>query len=315
MPGDLFFGIVFPKDIPQAYLNIIDKALDDYCCLRKLPAPPPEPSAPMEEELPPQTTTITCTDLVVQVQSQAVVVSSGPPQPLPARALYMMSTGIEKGSEKLVEGIAVGSQYLATGAHKGGEFIKSKITPNEEPARVSAKLYSTVYMAGKLSPVCVAVSRALIKSLATLAEEIGTSVAHGLVNTSFGSKLAAKKETPTSKAAKEMGKTSLQAFVNIWEACEKAGRLLMAETGSVTVAIVNKKYGEEAAEFAREGLHITGNVIETAYNINQLGVKKLASKAAKHAGTTTVHKMLTPEHSEEQKSLPAPKERLAITDK
>jgi hypothetical protein len=54
-------------------------------------------------------------------------------------------------------------------------------------------------------------------------------------------------------------------IVNIWEAAEKAGRLLLSETRNVTVEIVNQKYGLEAAQATRDGLSIAGNVLETAY--------------------------------------------------
>jgi len=225
--------------------------------------------------------------------------------------LNTISTGISVGSDYLVEGISVGSQYIASGAHKGGQFIKGRITPTEEPVRVSTKVASTVYIAGKLSPVCVAVSKALINSLATLAEEIGSAVADSLVNTTLANKVAVKRESPTTQAAKEVGKTSLQAFVNIWEACEKAGRLLIKETGSVTVDLVQTKYGDEVAQVTRDGLKIAGNVLETAYNVDQMGVKKIMQKAAKHAGTTTVNKLLTenPDHKD-QLALPVPKSTL-----
>jgi len=312
----LFYGVVFPKEIPQAYLHIFEKVLDTCCCLRKLPAPPPEePSAPPAGEEPAQSSS--STEIVVKTEVPQAIVVATPAQPISVRTLNAMSTGITVGADKLVEGITVGSQYLAKGAHKGGEFIKSRITPAEEPVRVSAKVSSTVYIAGKLSPVCVAVSKALINSLATLAEEIGSAVAEGLVNTTLGNKLAVKKETPTSQAAKEMGKSSLRAFVNIWEACEKAGRLLLTETGNVTIDIVNTKYGAEAASVTRDGLKVAGNVLETAYNVDQMGVKQIARKAAKHAGQATVSKLLTDSSANQQPSLslPAPKERLALTDK
>lgn len=36
MPGDLFYGIVFPNDIPQAYVNIFEGVLEDCCTMRKI---------------------------------------------------------------------------------------------------------------------------------------------------------------------------------------------------------------------------------------------------------------------------------------
>lgn len=211
----------------------------------------------------------------------------------------------------MLQGITAGSHYIAIGMGKGAEFIKDRITPSEEPLKVSPKVATSLYVAGKMAPVCVGISKALIASFITLAEQLGSVIAEGVSKTEFAAKFAAKKDTPVGIAAKEVGKTSLKAFVNIWEAAEQAGRLLLSETRAVTVDIIEKKYGEEAAAVAGDGLSVTGNIIETAYNVNQLGIKKLAEKTAKHSSIHTFNRLTSPE---ETKAL-APHERLALTDK
>lgn len=37
----------------------------------------------------------------------------------------------------------------------------------------------------------------------------------------------------------------------------------------------------------KDGMKVTGDIITTAYNFNQLGVKKIAKSAAKQAGKQT----------------------------
>jgi len=196
---------------------------------------------------------------------------------------------------------------LAFGARTGGEFIKSKITPSAEPAKVPEPVVSTVYVAGKLSPICVAVSKALITSLASIAEEVGKTVAKGI--NSKKSKKPSKPSGPTVKAAKEVGKTSLQAFASIWEALEQAGKLLLSETSNVTVDLVDAKFGAQAAEVTKAGLNVAGDVITTAYNLDQLGLKQIATKAAKHTAKHTVKGIMG---EEAQPALPAPAEKLAL---
>lgn len=99
---------------------------------------------------------------------------------------------------------------------------------------------------------------------------------------------------------------NLRCLVNIWDALEDAGKLILKETGTQTVSIVETKYvlefyvvsansffryGAHAAEVTKEGMKVTGDIIQTAYNIDQLGVKKIAKKAAsrtgQHTGTLT----------------------------
>jgi hypothetical protein len=57
MPGNVFYGVVFPRDIPEVYLQVFERVLDDCCCLRTLPAPPPSEQT---------TTTTTTTEEVKQ---------------------------------------------------------------------------------------------------------------------------------------------------------------------------------------------------------------------------------------------------------
>jgi len=97
-----------------------------------------------------------------------------------------------------------------------------------------------------------------------------------------------------------VGKTSLRAFIDIWEAAEQAGRQLLAESRTVTVDIIHQKYGLEAAQAARDGLAVTGDVIETAYNVNQLGIKKIAQRTARHTGQHTVDRLLNPPETKQQ---------------
>eukprot|EP00026_Physarum_polycephalum_P006260 Phypoly_transcript_06302.p1 GENE.Phypoly_transcript_06302~~Phypoly_transcript_06302.p1 ORF type:complete len:569 (+),score=132.21 Phypoly_transcript_06302:42-1748(+) len=305
MPGNLFYGIVFPSNIPQAYVSVFEGVLDGCCNLRKVQMPPgfhahhpPPPTESHEEKA--LTTVSTSTEIIVAPPETSV--------PLAAKALNTLSSGINTGANALVEGITTGSQKLAAGARSGSEFIRSRITPSPEPAKVPEPVVSTVYVAGKLSPVCVAVSKVLITSLAAIADEVGKTVAKGI--TASKSNKPSTPSGPTATAAKQVGKTSLQAFVNIWEALEQAGKLLLSETSNITVELVDTKYGAQAAEVTKAGLNVAGDVVMTAYNLDQLGLKQIATKAAKQAGKHTVKGIMGV--TDDKPALPAPQEKLAL---
>ena len=74
---------------------------------------------------------------------------------------------------------------------------------------------------------------------------------------------------------------------NVWESLEHAGKILLETTSNTTIDIVNHKYGEDAALATADGLTVAIDAIETAYTLNQLGVKKLAKRAAIHTGKQT----------------------------
>jgi len=113
-----------------------------------------------------------------------------------------VTSGIETGSNKLTEGIVAGSKALSNGATRGGEYLKSKLTPTEQPVHVNPKIAGTIYIAGKLSPICVTISKVLINTLAKLAEEIGVAVADSLTGTEIEAKM---KKNHTKRGSSKRG--------------------------------------------------------------------------------------------------------------
>eukprot|EP01112_Ceratiomyxa_fruticulosa_P011129 TRINITY_DN2997_c0_g1_i3.p1 TRINITY_DN2997_c0_g1~~TRINITY_DN2997_c0_g1_i3.p1 ORF type:complete len:572 (-),score=142.15 TRINITY_DN2997_c0_g1_i3:149-1864(-) len=284
----VFYGVVFPPGIPQHYLLVFDKLLSEECMLRRLPQFP----------APPQTTTTTTT-VSTTVSQEIVEKPSGeitttttktlavsqPQADFTVRVLSSVTSGIETGSVKLAEGIVAGSKALSNGATKGGEYLKSKITPSEQPVHVNAKVAGTIYIAGKLSPICVTVSKVLINTLAKLAEEIGEAVADSLTGTDIEAKVkkVTPSEGPRKEAARELGKATLRAALNVWEALEEAGKTIYKNTSAATVSVVEHKYGKEVGQATSDSLVLAGNVVNTLYNVDQMGAKAIARRVAKHS--------------------------------
>eukprot|EP01113_Clastostelium_recurvatum_P044048 TRINITY_DN7390_c0_g1_i4.p1 TRINITY_DN7390_c0_g1~~TRINITY_DN7390_c0_g1_i4.p1 ORF type:complete len:540 (+),score=168.97 TRINITY_DN7390_c0_g1_i4:133-1752(+) len=293
MPGgSTFYGVVFPPNIPAQYITVFEKLLASKCLLRRLPgAPPAAPPVVTSNEI---TTTKTADshgkEMVTTHQHTEIVVHTPAPQQADraTAAMGTVSSGIEAGASKLVEGIASGSRAIVAGATIGGEYLKSKLTPNETPTHVSPKVAGTLFVAGKLTPMCVTVSRILINSLAHLAEEIGSAVSDGIKSTNLGSKVKSSvPDGPRTQAAKAIGKSTVKAAVDIWEALEEAGGLLFTRTSAITVDVVTHKYGDEVGQATSDGLKVAGNVAQTVYNLDQMGVKKVAKRLAANTATKT----------------------------
>jgi hypothetical protein len=151
------------------------------------------------------------------------------------------------------------------------------------------------------------VSKAIVKGLVKVAEEIGSAVAESVVESDFGKKLGGSDgnrfKGPRADAAKEVGKSSLTAIINVWDSLEHAGRMLLHQTSHTTVDVVDYKYGKEAAKVTKDGLDVTTDIVETAYNVQQLGVKKIAKRVALETGKSAAKTYIGTDEDEEPRKL------------
>lgn len=100
MPGNVFYGFVFPREIADSYLVYFEKLLDQICVFKSTDA----------VEYQPQTTSP-----VVTQQSQPQIRSpSGVPPPSSDR-IQKLASGIETGGQYLASSIQTGGEYLASG--------------------------------------------------------------------------------------------------------------------------------------------------------------------------------------------------------
>mmetsp|Transcript_2466 Transcript_2466/g.3248 ORF Transcript_2466/g.3248 Transcript_2466/m.3248 type:complete len:504 (-) Transcript_2466:28-1539(-) len=287
MPGNIFYGFVFPKHIPEPYLNVFESKLDQMCILRKQ-------ENVVVEALPQETQAVaptTSTTAITTQQSTSVI------------AIEKIGQGIEVGSKYAVQGIEATGKFLVETVAHGGQYIKAKITPNETPAEVNPKLASTLAAASMMTPIAVKMSKALIKGLVTVAEEIGAAVADSIAESEWGQKMqsSGKTKSPTVIAAKQVGMQTLLAVSNVWDALETAGRTLLQQSSQTTVELVDYKYGKPAADVTANGLSVVMDVAETAYSVKQLGAKSIVKKVAVHTGKETAVRLIDSPEDEEDK--------------
>jgi hypothetical protein len=281
MPGNVFYGFVFPSDIPDAYLDVFEKHLSDTCNFRISQS---QTSQAQPETVPPQSSS---QELVVrQPSNNALAVAS---MPTVSPKVTTIANGIEQGGRYLASGIQMTGEYLASGIQSTGEYLKTKIVPNEEPSKVHPGISTTLKYASYVSPYCVKVSKGLVNGLVTIAKEVGKASAQSIAETEIWKRSTSGSQSFISpskmQAAKEIGKASLSAFVNVWDSLDTSGRILLDSTKRTTVDVVTHKYGPEAGEAVNHGLKVGVDVIETGYTLKNMGLKKFSKTALLTTGS------------------------------
>eukprot|EP01119_Soliformovum_irregulare_P011743 TRINITY_DN2973_c0_g1_i1.p1 TRINITY_DN2973_c0_g1~~TRINITY_DN2973_c0_g1_i1.p1 ORF type:complete len:491 (-),score=160.15 TRINITY_DN2973_c0_g1_i1:962-2293(-) len=289
MQGNIFYGFIFPKDIPDAYLETFEALLDQICILRK--------RDPQLEKKPVETPASTSQELAVPSTSSQAIITK-PADDYTTAALKSLQSGIVTGTQWTLKGVEAGTRLARQGIEAGGEYLKSKMAANEVPMNVHPVVKNTVSAVATATPYAVSLSKGTISALVNVAEHIGRAVGGSLSGTGIGKSMGSGTSGPRVQAAKDVGKTALYAVTNVWDSLEESGRCLLQQTNQTTVDLVNHRYGKEAADVTGMGLNAAVDAVDVMYTLDGMGVKKLAKKAAKKAGKSFAKEMIDHQRKE-----------------
>nr|XP_039265832.1 spartin-like [Styela clava] len=203
-------------------------------------------------------------------------------------------------SDKIVGGIQTGAEWLSYGLNKGAEIttdlvkkgsnkLKEGITPNDEPSTVNPTVKKGLYYTHEASRATVKVSRFLVDGLCAITSKVSQEIAPHVKDYS-------KKVLPDSVTSKDQKGESkmdgvikvagagLAGFGTVWAELEKSGLAIARSVSSATVENVQLKYGQEAGTATSHAMGSVVNVGKTAFNLDNLGLKAIAKRAAKDTG-------------------------------
>eukprot|EP01117_Protostelium_nocturnum_P019003 TRINITY_DN809_c0_g1_i1.p1 TRINITY_DN809_c0_g1~~TRINITY_DN809_c0_g1_i1.p1 ORF type:complete len:531 (-),score=206.27 TRINITY_DN809_c0_g1_i1:49-1641(-) len=275
MSGSSFYGFVLPDEIPDAYINVFESLLKETCNLEKQsPAQESKSSQKVEE------------DLNSLSEKNSVALTSKDSNEMVVNGLETTANIIGVGAEYAVWGIQWGSKLIASGIHMGGQYLISNTQKAETAHKPIPAVAATINAATYISPYAVKVSRGLVTGMATAAETLGSAIGNQIFKKGDGEK--GMFSGPKTEAAKHIGQTTLMAVSNIWEALEDAGQDLVVATSTTTSQFVDHKLGEEAAKLTEKSFGVALDSLHTAYNVKNLGIKKLAKRVAAETGKGAV---------------------------
>jgi len=197
-------------------------------------------------------------------------------------------TGIEVGSQLIASGIEKGGELGKKAFQRGSELIVARLKPNETPTKVNAALKATVYIAKPVASVAVKLSGTLVKGLRLIAQRIGTIVATEIQK--YG------EDSGRFKNVKELGKASIFAISTIWTSLEEAGGKLLDGVTHATKDVVQHKWGPDAGEFVQDLGDVTKDVFKSYHNVRSIGIIPFA----KNAGQQTAADLVKPVPEQKQ---------------
>eukprot|EP01122_Echinamoeba_exundans_P017929 TRINITY_DN9877_c0_g1_i1.p1 TRINITY_DN9877_c0_g1~~TRINITY_DN9877_c0_g1_i1.p1 ORF type:complete len:521 (+),score=119.09 TRINITY_DN9877_c0_g1_i1:41-1603(+) len=267
-----FYGLRFPPNTPPAFLILFEDKLESYCCFRK-------------EDI-----------ISVEEPSSSVVPAQ---QPSEGQLVVASDATLNPTVSKVVQGIEVGSSYIAAGVQQAGSLIKkgleagssfivSKIDKGSDDAKVPEALKKTVAVAKFVSPIAVRVSKTVVRGVSALAGAIGEEIGNVIHENMQKNGGGPKGEVATNAIA--IGKAALLGASTIWDGLTDAGRTMIDGAQNASGTIVTHKLGDEAGQFVHDTFAVGKDIYELNAGLKSVGLKGLTKSVAKTAAKTVAQK-------------------------
>lgn len=213
-------------------------------------------------------------------------------------------TGETTTTEKITKGITVAADWISWGVGKGAEKtgnlirfgsekVREKLKPEEKAKEIDPRIQQGARYARSGANVAIKVSSFIVTKLGEATVAVAREVAPHIRKQ--GQKVLPKSVTEKSSDGKskvddviEVAATGVKGFGTVYMSLEAAAKVLAKNIAQETVRTVDHKYGPSAGQLTENTLYTVGNVAMTAYNVDQLGIKALAKRAAKTTGKEVV---------------------------
>uniref|UniRef100_A0A7S4K9V0 Senescence domain-containing protein n=1 Tax=Odontella aurita TaxID=265563 RepID=A0A7S4K9V0_9STRA len=216
---------------------------------------------------------------------------------------------IAHGAKWLESGIAGTAVYAARGIDAAGNFIKERTPPREEPAmnrrdRIITGIYTDAAkrVTGGIRETVRTAATGVCRASTLGAKEL----AQHFHERDLGSKIVPdREEREVLQAVGAVGLATLGAIVVINEALHHTSATVAEKTAALTVDIIQKRHGTDAAKIAKDTCESMGNVLGAYIDVQGLdktavskGVIKSSGKV-KIKGEVAMHESLSREMTAE----------------
>ncbi|KAJ7548253.1 hypothetical protein O6H91_07G004600 [Diphasiastrum complanatum] len=182
---------------------------------------------------------------------------------------------ISRESTVLVDSISRSSEWASSSIQTGSARLKSRTTGAEATGMVeiSPQMKLRVQRARRMSAVTKLIAKTLMKGAISASNHIGSSLS---AKVSSSAPVRGIRKTGMDSVAL----ASVDACVKVVNAVETAGKSVLRATSTAGSDLVHHKYGGEAGELAQKGFGAMGNVVNTLWTLNKLGLRMLVTVIA-----------------------------------
>lgn len=194
-----------------------------------------------------------------------------------------VARSIDSTSTIVASSIVMGSDWAALGIKHGANSLMKRKDPDNSPdphdagGGVSPRMLKRMQQARRMSAVAKLMSRTLLKGAISATGHVSKTLGFDMNGTQVQTSgpIYTVDESPRDVAV-----ASVDAFGRVVEAVETAGKSLYDVTQKVGTDIVQDRFGADAGQVLQDGLGAFGNVVNTAWTLNKMGVHMLLKMTA-----------------------------------
>ncbi|KAJ8759527.1 hypothetical protein K2173_007144 [Erythroxylum novogranatense] len=160
---------------------------------------------------------------------------------------------VARGSAELIKGILKSGDSTMEMLNWVDQVMKKKMNPNSK-SQINPKTLRRIRRVKRMTKTTEKVVTGVLSGVVTATSTFNrmvleTKVAKKFLNFSTGEFVCA----------------SFEGFNKVCDAAEEVGKNVLSKSSNVTTSLVNRRYGQEAAEATREGLGAAGHALGTAF--------------------------------------------------
>lgn len=163
-----------------------------------------------------------------------------------------------------------------------GAFAKSRLSKNEQETEVSEETKERLEKARVISHAAMHVTGGLIEGVTSISMTLGSAFAGAMKDTDAGKKIQAGAESSTGQELRKVAGAGLVAFAGLWNALELSARTVGKATSDATVAVVEHKYGAQAADATRQGFSAAGGAALSVFHVSNMAATSVATYTSSH---------------------------------
>lgn len=205
-----------------------------------------------------------------------------------------VSKGIEIGAELIAWGLTKGAEVGSHLMHKGSAKLRENLKPNEKPVEVKEETQNNIRQIKTVAGMACQVSGAVVAAVSAMTVELGKRLAPVIVEKggkALPESMKKKDDVDGSSTMDEIVKVAVsgaRGAATVYQGLENSWKLLYKNLQYATVETVDHKYGSQVSEATNNAMGAAGFVLQTYWNVDNLGIKALAKRTAKDTGKEVV---------------------------
>jgi len=188
---------------------------------------------------------------------------------------------MQKGTSLVTESITTLSKFSSKGIRWATQKAKANISANEDNMEVSDNVKWQAKKVKQAGGMAVTMSKSLVTGAVATAQSLTHSVYEQASSSGSGKKFEKVMEDPKAQSAAKVAIVGANAAWEIYLAMAKAGVQFVDDVADATGEIVEHKYGADAGDVARDGLHAVTDGVKALQTVNKAMVTAVAEGIVK----------------------------------